>query len=393
MNKHTKRIFKAKDLCRRKFPYLSALVFSMPCRPSEQCETLAVDQCGRCYFNPEFLDTLTTEQLAYALLHECFHLALAHHRRRAVWCPEPSEHDLRIWNIAADLCIQQALSRDAGAWEPAGILNWTQYRHIPGMSHGLTTEGYAEVLRHNLDEPEPPPFGGSCADGVPRDGEREGNPMSLDAKLAQVAEAIEQQESSSPGSTPGILRRAIDKRLGRQPDPFEILKSLVARSVSSPIGTDEFTYRRMSRRQPANCARMRGVVRLAPECAVIVDTSGSMSPYIHRAATAVAQGMRRVHRPRVICFDTEAQSDRRLSSLSQFSWDGGGGTRMDQAIEYADTLKADCIVCITDGETNWPKRQTRARLVVAMVEDNVRSYPPPEWARIVKCWEGSEYAG
>ena len=217
--------------------------------------------------------------------------------------------------------------------------------------------------------------------------------MSLDAKLAQVAEAIEQQESTSPGSTPGILRRAIDKRLGRQPDPFEILKSLVARSVASPIGTDDYTYRRMSRRQPANCARMRGVVRLAPECAVIVDTSGSMSPYIHRAATAVAQGMRRVHRPRVICFDTEAQSDRRLSSLSQFSWDGGGGTRMDQAIEYADTLKADCIVCITDGETNWPSRQTRARLVVAMVEDNVRSYPPPEWARIVKCWEGSEYAG
>ena len=217
--------------------------------------------------------------------------------------------------------------------------------------------------------------------------------MSLDTKLAQVAEAIEQQESTSPGSTPGILKRAIDKRLGRQPDPFEILNSLVARSVSSPIGTDDYTYRRMSRRQPANCARMRGVVRLAPECAVIVDTSGSMSPYIHRAATAVAQGMRRVHRPRVICFDTQAQSDRRLSSLSQFSWDGGGGTRMDQAIEYADTLKADCIVCITDGETNWPRTKTRARLVVAMVEDNVRSYPPPEWARIVKCWEGSEYAG
>jgi predicted metal-dependent peptidase len=300
---------------------------------------------------------------------------------------------LRIWNVAADLCIQQALSRDAGSWEPEGILNWRQFQHIPGMSHGLTTEGYADVLRHNVDDPEPPPFGGSCADGVPREGERPGNPMSLDAKLAQVAEAIEQQESSSPGSTPGILKRAIDKRLGRQPDPFEILKSLVARSVSSPIGTDDFTYRRMSRRQPANCARMRGVVRLAPECAVVVDTSGSMSPYTDRAASAVAQGLRRVHRPRVICFDTQAQSDRRLSSLSQFSWDGGGGTRMDQAIEYADTLKTDCIVCITDGETNWPRNKTRARLVIAMVADNLRSYPVPEWAKVVKCWEGSEYAG
>ena len=66
---------------------------------------------------------------------------------------------------------------------------------------------------------------------------------------------------------------------------------------------------------------------------------------------------------------------------------------MDQAIEYADSLKTDCIVCITDGETDWPKRQTRARLVIAMVADNLSSYPPPAWARLVKCWEGVEYAG
>jgi hypothetical protein len=28
-----------------------------------------------------------------------------------------------------------------------------------------------------------------------------------------------------------------------------------------------------------------------------------------------------------------------------------------------------------------------------MVADNLRSYPVPEWAKVVKCWEGSEYAG
>jgi predicted metal-dependent peptidase len=391
MNKHTKRIFKAKDLCRRKFPYLSALVFSMPCRPSAECETLAVDQCGRCYYSPAFIETLSIEQLAYCLLHECFHLALSHHRRRAVWCPEPAERDLVIWNIAADLCIQQSLAKDAGAWEPEGILDWRQYQALPGMRRGLTSEVYADLLREHLPQPEPPPFGGSCADGVPRPGDRPGEPMSLDAKLAQVAEAIAAQESREPGSTPKELRRAIDKRLGRQPDPFEVLKSLVARSVASPIGTDDYTYRRMSRRQPADCARMRGVVRLAPECVVVVDTSGSMSPYVQRAATAVAQGLRRVHRPRVVCFDAEAQSDRRLSSLAGFTWDGGGGTRMDAAIEHADTLKADCIVCITDGETDWPRRQTRARLVIAMVADNLRHYPPPAWARVVKCWEGGDY--
>lgn len=389
MKKQTKAIFRAKELCKRTFGWMNAIVFGMPFRANEQCETLAVDQWGRAVYNPAFVDTLTVEQLAYGILHEGLHLSLNHHKRLLAWRPEPTERDRKVWNIAADFCIQTILEKDAGAWEIPGILRWKDYTKIPGIRHGLTAERYADILAEHLPEEVPDtPFGGSCADGEPRPGDPEGEGLPIDGKLAEVSEAIEEQERKQKGSTPAGVRKALAKTLGRQPDPFEVLKSLVARSVSSPIGTDDYTYRRMSRRQPANCARLRGVVRLAPECTVIVDTSGSMGPWIERATTAVAQGLRRVHRPRVICWDAGLQSDKRLTALSQFSWDGGGGTTMERAIEYADTLKSDCIVCITDGETSWPDKPTRARLVVALVQPCDYA---PEWARVVRCWEGADY--
>lgn len=398
MNANTKRIFRAKDLCRRHFPYLSALVFGMPCRESDKAETLEVDMAGRCYFSAKFVGKLTNEQLAYCLIHECFHLALNHHKRRAAWKPQATKQELLVWNIAADLCIQQSLAKDARQWEPEGIVTPTakfddrrRFCDLPGWRAGATTEWYADWLMPLIPAPKPAPFGGSCADGEKRPAERPGGEgVGIDAKLAKVAEAIEQQERTKPGSTPGALKRAIDKRLGRQPDPFRVLTALVARSVASPIGTDNHTYRKLSRRQPVGGCRIRGVERLAPECTVIVDTSGSMSPYIQRATTAVAQGLKRVHKPRVICWDAHAQSDKRLSSLSQFSWDGGGGTSMDRAIEYADKAKSDCIVCITDGETDYPRRPTKARLVIALVQP-ARGYPVPEWAKVVKCYEGADY--
>lgn len=396
MKKSTKKLFKAKDLCRRKFPYLSALVYGMPCTPSAEVETMGVDAQGRCYYSEKFVESITVEQVAYVLLHETFHLALSHHKRRAAWCDSPTPRDLLIWNIAADMCIQTALEKDAGDWEPDDIVSFDKYRHVPGIVRGLTTERYADLLRSNLPqnrEPEAGEFGGSCADGVPRPGERpaNGGSASMEGKLAKVADEIAKAEKSKPGSTPGCLRRAIDKRLGRVRDWTVVLREIVSKSVASPVGEDEYSYRYFSRRQSPGIERRPGVKRFGPECTIVVDTSGSMEGCVAPACAAVAAGLRRVHRPRVMCWDAGLQSDKRLTSMAGFSWDGGGGTTMDAAVVEADKAKTDCIVVITDGETNWPRKRTRARLVIAMVQKC--DYPTPSWARVVQCWEDTGYAG
>ena len=276
-----------------------------------------------------------------------------------------------------------------------------KFLSIPGFKRGMSTEQYYSLLLPYLPEEQ----GGQDGEGRPQvldprkagsnsHGERQENERGstviekamLENALEQAERDMEEAESSSPGSVPGGLRQTLSVRLRRQPDPFEELKRVVSRSVASPIGAEEYTYRRMSRRQQQDSARKRGIVRYAPECVIVVDTSGSMMGREEKALTAVAQGLKKVQQPRVLLYDSALQDQRRLSTISQFEWKGYGGTDMTAAIELADSkYRPDAIVLITDGETSWPTTPTRAKLIVAMVAPETSYSKPPAWAKVVDC--------
>lgn len=447
----TRHLTRAKIKAKAWMPYLSHVLSSMRTFIEPRVPTMCVDEHARLYVNESWIQTLSVDQLAYVLLHEVLHVVLSHAKRRKATLPDADRQQCKVWNIAADLCIQQMLARNHEHHEPkdgvkiGGCIPDTNvpFLSVPGLSRGMATEKYYGVLWDFLnkcvDGPTPPPKGGdgptglpthatskpddgeqdgegeneggdgstecedecgSSSDGVKRDYERPtrlAEQAMVEAKLAEVEKRIEEQEARAPGSVPGQLRQSLEARLRPQPDPFDQLRGLVARSVASPVGADEHTYRRLNRRQPNNIARLRGVVKFAPECSVIVDTSGSMScgNIRDKAMTAVAQGLRKVQRPRVVCFDTQVQDAKRLSSMKDFEWVGNGGTDMAAACEQEDREhRPDAIVLITDGETEWPSKPTRARLIVALCKEPGWGGPIPSWAKVVKCYEeGPRYAG
>jgi hypothetical protein len=228
---------------------------------------------------------------------------------------------------------------------------------------------------------------GSSSDGVPKDYELETDLASVGSNMRRQEEVREEMEAcNAQGSGAGTLRQSLTVRLRRQPDPFEQLKNLVGRAVATCVGTPEPTYRKRNRKQENDDLPMRGEFKINPDCTIIVDTSGSMgcgdtAPRVVKAMTAIAQGLRRVHQPRVIAWDGALQSDARISSLKQFAWQGGGGTSMDAAVVMADTkYKPDAIVLVTDGYTAWPANPTRARLIVALVD---KGSTPPKWSKVV----------
>lgn len=433
----TKHLTRAKIKAKGWMPYLSHILSSMRTHIEPGIPTMAVDQDCRLYVNEQWIQTLSVTELAYVLLHEVLHVVLSHAKRRKATLPDATEEQCFWWNVAADLCIQQLLAKHHRAHEPKegikieGKVPKTDvpFLRVPGLTPGMNTEGYYGVLwdfvskqpKQPQPQPQPQPSGGgddgkqdtqgkqpsldpsnagSGSDGKKRKYERPSrlaDQALAEAKLSEVERRMDECEAKSPGSTPGALRQAIKARLHPQPDPFDQLRGVVARSVASPLGADEQTYRRLYRRQPPNVARMRGIVRMAPECSVIVDTSGSMScgDIKDKAITAVSQGLRKVQRPRVVCFDTRVQDARRLSSMRDFQWCGNGGTDMAAACEQEDREhKPDAIVLITDGETGWPDKPTRARLIVALCQDPGRRHQPPSWAKVVRCYEeGTKYDG
>lgn len=423
---------KAKDMAQQWMPYLGGYLEGCPTIFDDRVPTMGVDADGRLYINPKWIEQWSVEQNGYVLLHEMCHNLLNHAERRQQAIPNANKEQLDVWNIAADLCIQQVLA-DWDRHRPRPSVELDAYSHVPGMLKGLSTERYYGILWNNGSPHQPKernpggqpgnqpsnqpgqsggqqddgdssggkgggkpqskqPHGqsGSASDGVKQDYELESDLTSAATNMARLEDVRQQMEnddgSIGRGSGMGQLRQSLNVRLRRQPDPFDQLKAIVGKEVSTTVGVDEYTYRRPSRMQQHPDHPMRGVIKVSPECVIVLDTSGSMGSgprgeRVSRALTAIAQGVRRLQRPRVISWDDGLQNDKRCASIKDFKWEGGGGTGMEEAVEFADKkYRPDCIVLVTDCGTCWPDKPTRARLVVAAVAMDTK---PPAWARVV----------
>lgn len=242
------------------------------------------------------------------------------------------------------------------------------------------------------------PTGGSGADGVPRGYEAEPDRGWADREyslVSQLEDAIEEQESKSPGSVPGELKSAVGMRLRPEPDPYDALRASVARATATSLGCPDYTLRRFSRRQQPDMPRLRGMIKQTPNVVVILDTSGSMGlsgggyERAERAMSVIAKGVRRLRSVKVVCFDARRHSTKMVQSMAGFVAEGHGGTDMARAVEEIDREdRPDAILVVTDGETHWPERKPRARTVIAMVEPVSEYYPTPTWATVVDLTKG-----
>lgn len=253
------------------------------------------------------------------------------------------------------------------------------------------SEGGGGAGEHAIDSDGMPELGdicnpsqaGSNSDGVEKEWEEEPTLADIansEQRLREVEQALAELDPVK-GSGAGNIRQALKARLHPLPDPFDQLRQAVARSIASPVGVPELTYRKYPRRTLPGEARLHGVERFQPEATILLDTSGSMDDcnVKQRALAIIAKGISRLQNPRIVCCDGAIQSARRVANMSRFQWDGGGGTDMAQGLIYCDkTYKPDAIVIITDGITDWPIKPLRARVIVALCR--------PEWANRIPKW-------
>lgn len=424
-------------------PYLASYIYGLKQREAKGSGTCGISRDGVIYWDPEFLAALSLDTVAYVILHEALHLIFRHHARATeVYGERPTQLQRHAMNIAGDLVIEQVLefmraARPQGAVHlgvectplgitldyPANLDMIAYYRLIMAAlakpeepaGEGATSDGRSEPGDHasggagpSFRKPQSqdgkegsvhrpgntravcePGGGGSAGDGVPRDYEQPDESWAAFGELVAaggVEEAIARQEAIAPGSVPGTLREALQAVLRPQPDPFDHLRSTVASCTAAPLGGRMPTFRRLSRKQPPGLCRLRGQVTTAASAVVIVDTSGSMDDREtkERALQVIAMGLRKLQSVKVVCADTEIRSSGRLRSVANFVWEGGGGTDMATVLEEVDREdRPDSIVLITDAATRWPRRQTRARVVVAVTCESSYRAAIPGWCRTV----------
>ena len=415
------KVYSGKLLARGTEPYLTILWDRMRTVVTTDVPTMAVDKANRLYINPDFTNKLSSPVVSYVLLHETLHVALGHAKTfDEVGGEHATETQRFCWNVATDLYIQQLLARHHECNEPKGIIRLdgevpkvgVKFLDVPGLEPSMSSKAYYGLLlplyekqgdqqedgeqgdsgESGASDGQPqaldPADAGSASDGQPKPWEVDStgaDEAMLDESLKEMAREI--AEGNDAGSMAGELRKAIEHRLvNKQVDPFTRLARIVRGESEASKGRKVYTYRRLSRRQQPNMARRLGYKRLQPNVSIIIDMSGSMAGLGEKCLTAIAQGTKKLDRPRVVGFDTVVQSAKRISNAKQFDFQPLGGTAMDDAVVQEDKLRPNAIVVVTDGETEWPEKKTRAKLVIALVEKS--RWPTPPWATVIDCSEG-----
>jgi predicted metal-dependent peptidase len=236
--------------------------------------------------------------------------------------------------------------------------------------------------------------GGSASDGQPREYEEAPSDTweayqedrlleGIENKIKELEEDREWQ--GGRGTIPAGLKRLIKERLHPAPNPWDVLRSTVARCIANHRGAPDYTYRRLNRRQQgaADMPRLKGVQKYSPKAAVVVDTSGSMtSACLAKALTVIKQGIKAIGEVPMVSCDARVNQDMVLRSVNQtFELVGGGGTDMRIPLAYVEEkYNPDVTVIVTDGYTPWPGKPMKGQLIVALTQNG----DVPSWATKVR---------
>ena len=339
MKKLTTKLAKAKTALILEHPFVGTIALSMPFEFDESIKTAATNG-KRIKFNPEFVDSLTDEEVKFLVAHECFHPMLEHNFRRG-------ERQGKRWNMAADYVINKLLTDESiGRMPKVGLLD----ANIYNAGHG-TSEGIYNIL------PEQDESGGSgagepggplddCEDGDGSPAEQQQQQAEWKVKVAQAAQAAKMM-----GKMTANMQRLVDEVLQPKVDWREVLQKFLVKAR-----TDQRSFARFSRRfiaqglyLPSVSGEQMGEVCFAVDCSGSIDqkTVNQFASEIKRVKEDLMP--ERIH---VLYFDSEVSH---VESYEQhddldIKPHGGGGTDFAPVFEKIIELGINpvAIVFLTD---------------------------------------------
>lgn len=341
----------------------------------DSMSTMGITSSGSITINPSFVMGLDKNELGGVLAHEMLHLVLVHHERRG-------GRDPWVWNIATDMCINNALKADSIRLPSSALYPPSQY------DGELWAEALYDWLMKNPDHvPQKPQIVMPCAGCAPIDDSSSANQPDW-KQTAIEARAMAQHAGKGTGGVATLLTPQQPKINWRK-----IIRNGFQMATAKP-GRDFQTFARRHRRSPASGVQFPGWQGLSPRIAISLDVSGSMNPkWIEKIVTEVKNLLKQF--PNTRCYlnahtsevvwkgwiTDQTQAD--VNKAVQFS----GGTDPNPA--YADIKqqgKFDSMVHFTDTEfydEEWPEVPAR-HLIVGMFASKPYC-KPPDGATVIPC--------
>lgn len=348
-------------------------------------------------------------EIGWWLLHHIGHLVRDHAARSPVSARATTTHATgeaggpdsaaRRWNRAADAEVNDDLEA-TGLTAPAGVISPREL----GLPEGRLAEEYLSLIEvldtaHRKGGKRVADLidCGSAADGIDHGYEDPGTgegPSDTERDILELAIAREVQTRSAARSTvPGGWRRWANQRLHPAVDWRRELGARLRRGVHQAAGRVDFSYSRPSRRPSSGGVVMPAMVAAAPETALVIDTSGSITPsllngFLTEVAAIITRAAGPSRRLRVICCDLHAHPVQTVRRAEDIDLLGGGGTDIREGVSAALALRPrpDVILVLTDGQTPWPDHRPPVPVVIGLIipePGHPAGSAPPDWAHTI----------
>ncbi|MBA3032475.1 MAG: hypothetical protein KKF85_03885 [Gammaproteobacteria bacterium] len=368
-------------------PFLGALVLRLPLKPAGAwCRTTATD-ARAIYYNPSWIENLTSAEVQFALAHEALHCALGHFARRG-------HRVQRKWDLACDFAINPLLM-DEGLMPPLDAQVLDLYRGMaaeeiyPCIDDNLDSEmlddhvwdsdeggegggqgEQSEAQGKGGSDPQEidPDAGGNSPEKVGAGGtagdEENGPPPPLTAKEKEQLQqqwqrhlAAAAQRAREAGKLSGSLARLSEAGLAAQVS----WRALLAQYLTQ-VGRDDYTWLRPSRREGE--VIWPSLRSHSGDIHVAIDVSGSVSEADLASFLGEMNALKGTMPVRITLFacDTALAADApwvfepwdELRLPRQFA--GGGGTAFTPVFEWIERSgqQPDSLVYFTDAEGEFP---------------------------------------
>ena len=412
-NELEKRIVKAKVSLIRQQPFLGRLCTLLQTREERLCLTAGTDG-EYLYYNPDFIKSLSEQELLFVIGHETLHCGLQHLWRREKRIPH-------FWNQAADFVVNLIL-KDNGFTVPVWALYDVKYHDMSAEQvydklpkTKLKCAICGGIIQEEGDQDQQEDKGGNSGNGKKEDKSgggkkkssgkngkeekacsghvfwekggkdskgREENKKRFE-KLAKKWAAAVEESSKQRGDIPAGL-----ERLFKHDQEKEDWKQIFANYLSS--SQSDFDFMRRDRRTfdwDFYFPDMNDEEQLE-NVAISIDTSGSIDDKtMNKFMTEVKSIVKTF--PKVkgwfMACDCKVSQFEELEKVSKIkSTYGYGGTSHVPVIEELKKRKITprVLVCFTDLYTEFPKKKPDYPVLWLLTPDGSNEKPP--FGRVIK---------
>ena len=370
---------------RRECSFFGSLMLFAQIEITKKLPTAATD--GRkIFFNEEFLYSLSSKEQNALMLHEVLHMALLHVTRR-------QNRDPHIWNIAADIVVNDLIERNTSFPLPQGAITDTRFqdKSVEYIYEALlkSKKKYKLVINDILQP------------GNSEYNEEDTNlsePLSQEEadeiesfwkdKMEILKNSSEHNLSNGKGSLPAGIEQEISTILEPEVDWRHALWKYVGKT---PADFDE-----LDRRFIYKGLYLESLLTEAVEVSVCIDTSGSVSDELLKQFAGELKGILRSY-PNVKCSlffaDTGLAGPYEIDRIEQMPKAiGRGGTSF---IPFFDYLKKNgeennllgnnkLSIYFTDGYGDFPKQEPNNPTMWLVCKDGLETdgFPFGEVVRI-----------